>query len=692
LLPFDAVHSRIRAASLLAVLAPLLVVGPARAAGPVTAAPRTAHVERVPGLLVIGVDGPAAAAAAAARLGAVDAGEITPGFHLLRLPTARARAAAEQRTPGAQGAAELAGVAGISVAYAPVRAHAAASPDDPLVPKEQHLPIVRAPAVWSTGAVGSSAVRVAILDTAIPAHPDLPTPVASFDRVSAPTGCDEGVRLSEMAHGTHVAGIALAVGNNATGTTGVTWTSGLLHGRVLDDCGSGTTADIAAAITWAADNGAFVINLSLGADGEPDGSDPDPALHAAVIYARNKGALVVAAAGNAAPADVRFPQYPGAYAEVIGVANTRDDDATASSSVRGPWVDMAAPGTHILSTLPDGMPAVSYEARAGVGGSSGPGWGYFTGTSMSSPLVAGAAALLKAADPSLSAGAVQARLVRSAHPVHRSATSGTCADFNAGRLDIESARRDEVNAFGYRMVSPGGQVAAFGDECFLGDASALKLAGSIIGVATTQSKAGYWLVGSDGGIFTYGDAEFFGSTGAKRLNAPVIGMASTASGRGYWLVAADGGIFTYGDAAFFGSTGGIRLNSPVIGIAATPTGRGYWLVAADGGIFAFGDAAFFGSTGAIHLVRPVLAMQSTPTGRGYWMVASDGGIFAFGDAAFFGSTGGRTLNRPIIGMVAAPKGDGYWLVGSDGGIFTFGNIPFFGSAAATGRTVNAASG
>jgi subtilisin family serine protease len=692
LLPFDAVHSRAKAASLVAITASLLVAAPPRAATATTPIPPP---NQVAGLLVVQVDTPAAATAAARHLGATDTGEIAPGYHLLRLPPAHAHAAADQAAQTAQTAqtARAAGeVAGVTRAYAPVRAHAAATANDPLAPNEQHLGIIRAPAVWASGTTGSSSVRVAVIDTAIPAHPDLPSAVASFDRVSEPTTCDDNTRVQEMAHGTHVAGIALALGNNGQGTAGIAWSAGLLKARILDDCGTGTTADIAAAITWAANNGAFVINLSLGADGAPDGSDPDPALHEAVRYARSRGALVVAAAGNAQGDGVDFPQYPAAYAEVIGVANTTDDDSTAGSSVRGPWVDMAAPGTNILSTLPDGMPAGSYTARSGIGGATGPGWGRFSGTSMASPMVAGAAALLKSGNPGLSAGEISARLVRSAHPVRRSATAGTCADFNAGRLDVESARLNEVNAYGYRMVSPSGELEPFGNECWLGDPSGTRLGGSIIGMATTPSKAGYWLVGSDGGIFSYGDADFFGSTGGTRLNAPVIGMASTPSGRGYWLVAADGGIFTYGDARFFGSTGNVRLNQPVIGMAATPTGNGYWLVAADGGIFSFGDARFFGSTGAFPLVRPVLAMQSTPSGNGYWMVASDGGIFAFGDAAFHGSTGGQRLNRPIIGMIAGPTGDGYWLVGADGGIFAFGSVPFYGSAAAFGRTISATSG
>ena len=233
---------------------------------------------------------------------------------------------------------------------------------------------------------------------------------------------------------------------------------------------------------------------------------------------------------------------------------------------------------------------------------------------------------------------------------------------------------------GYRVVTAGGQVAAFGQVPFFGPVGTYVLNRPIVGMAATATGRGYWLVGADGGIFNFGDAPFLGSTGGMGLNRPIVGMAATPDGRGYWLVGADGGIFAVGSAPFLGSTGALTLNSPVVGMAVTPSGRGYWLVASDGGIFAYGDAGFFGSAGSVHLNRPIVAMAATPDGQGYWLVASDGGVFAYGDAAFVGSAGGLTLHAPIVGIAVPQTGHGYWLAAADGGIFAYGAARFSGSA------------
>jgi hypothetical protein len=201
---------------------------------------------------------------------------------------------------------------------------------------------------------------------------------------------------------------------------------------------------------------------------------------------------------------------------------------------------------------------------------------------------------------------------------------------------------------GYRLVTSGADVYAFGQSPSFGPDDPPALEQPIVGMASTPSGHGYWLVSSGGGIFSYGDAGFYGSTGSLTLNKAIVGMASTPSGRGYWLVASDGGIFAFGDASFYGSTGSLALNKPIVGMAS-PGGGGYWLVASDGGIFSFGDARFYGSTGSLAINRPIVGMAS-PGGGGYWLVASDGGIFSFGKARFCGSTGGIPLADPVVGI------------------------------------------
>ncbi len=657
--------------------------GAASTAGPPPAHPRPAPAAPDVDETTVVVEADRTAAVdAAARAGLRYDREVTPGFHALRAtgPTDPDRA----RGPG------------VRQAYQPSRAFSAREPTDPLYPAQSHLTQVHAPAAWDTS-TGSTAVRIAVVDTGVANHPDLP-PVASADQVTFlthPSGdydrqpCSTGRSAAEeSSHGTHVAGIAAAQGaqaGNVRGGTGVVWQATLLAVRVLGECGDGWTDDIASGITWAADRGARVINLSLT-------GPSDPAMLAAVRYARTRGSIVVAAAGNGAcgSSALQTPRYPAAYPEVLAVASTNvnSTDPTSCFSNRGGWVDLAAPGNQILSTLPAGLGSSDYAFNV-PREPDGSGYGYRSGTSMAAPAVSGAAALLFAAVPGISPGEVEARLVRSANP-----TAATCADFNSGRLNVADAVADRVNAFGYRMANARGQVGAFGYECPLGDAvsQGLNLARPIVGLAATASRAGYWLVGSDGGIFGYGDATFHGSTGGVPLNRPVVGMAATPTGRGYWLVASDGGIFAYGDARFLGSTGGVPLNRPIVGMAPTPSGGGYWLVASDGGIFAYGDARFLGSTGGVLLNRPVLSMQPTRTGRGYWMVASDGGIFSFGDAGFLGSTGGLRLNQPVVGMAATPRAGGYWLVAADGGVFSFGDAPFFGSGVGQLANVVTASG
>jgi hypothetical protein len=200
---------------------------------------------------------------------------------------------------------------------------------------------------------------------------------------------------------------------------------------------------------------------------------------------------------------------------------------------------------------------------------------------------------------------------------------------------------------GYRMVTTGGQVFAFGK---VPPSGAGHPAAPVVGVAAAPGGRGYWLAESNGAVMAGGDARLYGTLAGRRLTKPVVGIASTPDGRGYWLVASDGGIFAFGDARFYGSTGHLKLNKPIVGIASTPDGRGYWLVASDGGIFAFGDARFYGSTGHLKLNKPIVGIASTPDGRGYWLVASDGGIFAFGKAGYYGSLSGRRLAGEVVGI------------------------------------------
>lgn len=212
-------------------------------------------------------------------------------------------------------------------------------------------------------ATGDAGVRIAILDTGMSTkHPDLVGKiVVSRNFSSSKTITDRN------GHGSHVAGIAAAATNNARGVAGVGYNTSLMNVKVLGDNGSGFYSWIANGIIWAADNGADVINMSLG------GASGSQVLLDAVNYAWNKGVLLVAAAGNGGVSSL---SYPAAYEPIIAVAATTKTDTKPSWSNYGSWVDVAAPGLEIYSTY------------------RGTSYATLSGTSMASPFVAGLAGLI----------------------------------------------------------------------------------------------------------------------------------------------------------------------------------------------------------------------------------------------------------------------------------------------------------
>ena len=235
-------------------------------------------------------------------------------------------------------------------------------------------------------------VIIAIVDTGVDStHPDLVNMMlrdANGNVIghNTLTGQD-GPALDDDWHGTHCAGVAAAQTNNGTGIAGMAgWTGSstlsdtthvkVMPVKVLDNSGNGTNQSVADGITWAADHGANIISLSLGA------ADSSYVLSQAVSYAWSKGCLVCAAAGNYGMT-ARF--YPAYYPNVLSVAATVNNasDSLASYSEYGTWVKIAAPGDNICSTIP------------------GSGYASASGTSMATPHVAGLAALIWAQNPRL---------------------------------------------------------------------------------------------------------------------------------------------------------------------------------------------------------------------------------------------------------------------------------------------------
>lgn len=284
---------------------------------------------------------------------------------------------------------------GVAWAEPNFTAEAAAVPNDTLFSSQWGPIKVGAPAAWDL-CIGTSAPIIAVVDTGVDfRHPDLAAkllPGATF----VPGTKDA---LDDNGHGTHVSGIAAAVANNVAGVAGMAWANAILPVKVLNADGVGTYDAIAEGMIYAADSGAAVINLSLG------GLYDSQTLHDACDYAYTRGCVVVAATGNN---DSTLIRYPAAYPTVIAVGATDQADAKATFSNYGQQLSVTAPGVGILSTMPTspGTLNVSY--------------GYATmydslsGTSMACPHVAGLAALLRSANPSLGPDGVRNVLQRTA--------------------------------------------------------------------------------------------------------------------------------------------------------------------------------------------------------------------------------------------------------------------------------------
>lgn len=278
---------------------------------------------------------------------------------------------------------------------------------------------------------GAPAVTVAVIDTgADPGHPDLAAallPAGTF--VSDPSPLCSPSTRDDNTHGTHVAGIVGAAGNNGTGVAGVAFGVRILPIKALDCTGTGTMGDIAQAIVYAVNNGARIINVSLGA---PDDSS---ALRAAVQAAVARNVLIVAAAGNCglggASCDLRNEvSYPAAYPNVLAVAATDVDDSHASFSTAASYVDVAAPGRRIVSTAPTYATYLSGSAGAPRN------YAVISGTSQATPFVAGVAALVLSREPNLTLPQLIARLQGTADHL---GTAGVNPEFGNGRVNAFAA-------------------------------------------------------------------------------------------------------------------------------------------------------------------------------------------------------------------------------------------------------------
>ena len=273
------------------------------------------------------------------------------------------------------------------------------TPNDPGRSQQWAWGKIEAYGAWDV-TQGSSSAVVAVVDTGVQLnHPDLNAKIVSgYDYVQNDSNATDG-----NGHGTHVAGTAAAETNNSTGGAGTCPNCSVMPVRVLDNNGSGSLDNVAKGITFAADNGADVINLSLGGGGSST-------LQNAVNYAWNKGSFLACAAGNSNTSSTSS-SYPAAYGNCFAIASTTSSDARSSFSNYGSWVEVAAPGSSIYSTWLNS------------------GYNTINGTSMATPHVAGLAGLLSS--QGLSNSQIRDRICSSADDISGTGTYWTCGRINA---------------------------------------------------------------------------------------------------------------------------------------------------------------------------------------------------------------------------------------------------------------------
>ncbi len=320
---------------------------------------------------------------------------------------------------------------------------ACTTPDDPLLASQWAIGKIRAAVAWDT-CVGTSTPIVAVIDSGVDlAHRDLKENLWFNDaELKGTAGVDDdgngyiddvnGYNFvyrtnnpqDDHGHGTHLAGVIAAAGNNGMDIAGVCWRARIMPLKILDSEGNGDTAAAAAAIYYAVANGADVINASWG------GPDASQVLADAIAYAEQQGVIVVVAAGNEG-SDTPF--YPAYYSTVISVAATTSTDRRASFSNYGDWVDIAAPGYAILSLraadTSQGTPRDAFTTM-------------LSGTSVATPHVAGACVLLLAADPFLTCDEVRQIITTSGDSISTGIVSSN------QRLNVSGAMRQTVSREG----------------------------------------------------------------------------------------------------------------------------------------------------------------------------------------------------------------------------------------------------
>jgi serine protease len=340
--------------------------------------------------------------------------------------------------------------AGSMEAECQAAAPGSAFPNDACYKYQWHMRQLGMPDAWKRG--NGKGVIVAVIDTGVSKVADLAETkfVPGFNFVS-----NNDNAADDHGHGTHVAGTIAQSTNNKVGVAGVAYGATIMPIKVLSARGSGSVAGIAQGIRWAADHGANVINMSLG------GPTRLGSMGAAVKYARDKGVVVIAAAGNDGHGRVG---YPAAYPGVVAVAATQFDESTTFYSNWGKEIDVAAPGGNTrVDQNGDGKPDGVLQHTIVPGQTSKTDYLWFMGTSMASPHAAGVAALIMGAGVK-KPDAVEEILLGTARKPKATKQTGPRVDdhYGAGIVDASAALKKTRDGRGAGEVGLAGAFALLG--------------------------------------------------------------------------------------------------------------------------------------------------------------------------------------------------------------------------------------
>ncbi|NVD98077.1 S8 family serine peptidase [Massilia sp. BJB1822] len=386
---------------------------------------------------------------------------------------------------------------GVKYAELDKRVKVAMAVNDPYLGSEWHQSKINAPAAWdSTQGAG---VIIAILDSGVNgAHPDLaPNLVAGYNIYGNNTDTSD-----VCGHGTPVAGSAAAATNNGAGVAGVAGQAKIMPVRIayLDAASNSCYAyysTIASGITWAADHGARIANVSF------DGAAGSSAIQSAAQYMKNKGGLVFIAAGN----NNRDEGF-AASTSLIAVSATDSSDARSSFSSYGNFVSLAAPGSYIYTT----NNSLGYSA--------------WNGTSFASPIAAGVGALMMAANPALDSSKIESLLFSSAADL---GAAGRDPIFGYGRVDAAAAVQAAKNyAPPADTVAPSVSLAApLANSTVSGTVAVNTSSSDNVGVTRVDLKVNGTVVATDtAGPFSFA----WDSNGAANGMAQLVAVAYDAAG------------------------------------------------------------------------------------------------------------------------------------------------------------------